>query len=167
MHTPKWSLTPSSRSCKPSWPPITRTSRGYRVPAVAAAAASGGRQRLRGGACAACPQPSRKGEQGGKEEGQGGPNLMQIKLVCLNLNRRDTWQQPGPAYRPASRANQKAEPKGYISICTPFNNVCTFHEMYVALCTQNISCTYLDIQVCKQEIGNRHVCTCMYMYVHV
>jgi hypothetical protein len=43
--------------------------------------------------------------------------LMLIKLVCLNLNRCDTWQQPDPAYRPASRANKKAAPKG-IHQCT-------------------------------------------------
>jgi hypothetical protein len=35
--------------------------------------------------------------------------LMLIKLVCLNLNRCDTWQQPDP--------NQKAAPKG-IHQCT-------------------------------------------------
>jgi hypothetical protein len=37
--------------------------------------------------------------------------LMLIKLVCLNLKRCDTWQQPDPAYRPASRANKKAADK--------------------------------------------------------
>ncbi len=31
---------------------------------------------------------------------------MLIKLVCLNLNRRDTRQQPVLAYRPAGRANK-------------------------------------------------------------
>ena len=35
--------------------------------------------------------------------------------------------------------------------------------MYVAICTKNISSTYLDIHVCKQEIDNINVCTCMYM----
>jgi hypothetical protein len=97
--------------------------------------------------------------------------LLSIKLVCLNLNRRDTRQQPDsdPAYRQASRANKKAGPKGYISVHTLFNNVCTLYVIYVAICTQNISCTYvyIMIRVCKQEIGNlnRHhdVCTCMYM----
>ncbi len=67
------------------------------------------------------------------------------------------------AYRPASRANKKTEPNRYISVHTLFNNVCTFHEIYVAICTQHISCIYLDIHVCKQEIGKRHWCTCMYM----
>ncbi len=33
MYTPKWSPTPSSCSCKPSWPPITRTSMGAPRPA--------------------------------------------------------------------------------------------------------------------------------------
>ncbi len=50
------------------------------------------------------------------------------KLVCLNLNRSNTWQQPDPAYRPASRAKKKAGPKGYISVHTLFNNVCTLYE---------------------------------------
>ncbi len=36
---------------------------------------------------------------------------MPIKLVCLNLNRHDTRQQPVPAYRPASRVNKKAAAK--------------------------------------------------------
>jgi hypothetical protein len=29
--------------------------------------------------------------------------LMPIKLVCLNLNRRDTWQQPDPASASGTR----------------------------------------------------------------
>jgi hypothetical protein len=45
--------------------------------------------------------------------------------------------------------NQKAETKRIISVLTQFNDVCTFHEMYVAICTLKISCTYLDIHVCK------------------
>ncbi len=40
---------------------------------------------------------------------------------------------------PASLVNQKLQPKGYISVRTQFNNVCTFYEMYVAICTQSIS----------------------------
>ena len=36
---------------------------------------------------------------------------MPIKIVCLNLFRRDILQQPVTAYRPASRAIQKAETK--------------------------------------------------------
>ena len=36
---------------------------------------------------------------------------MPIKIVCLNLNRSDTRQQPVPAYRPAGRANRKAAAK--------------------------------------------------------
>ena len=28
-------------------------------------------------------------------------------------------------------------------VCTQFNNVCTIHEMYVAICTLNISYTNL------------------------
>ncbi len=63
-----------------------------------------------------------------------------------------------PTGQPAGHINE-LNLKGYISVHTPFNYVCTFHEMHVAICTQHISCTYLDIHVCKQEIGNRHVCT--------
>ncbi len=70
------------------------------------------------------------------------------------------WQQPDPAYRPAIK---KLNLKGYISVHTPFNNVCTFPEMNVAIFTQHISCTYLDKHVCKEEIGNKHACTLMYM----
>jgi hypothetical protein len=62
---------------------------------------------------------------------------MLIKLVCLNLNRHDTLQQPVPAYKPASLANEKLQPKGYISVHTQFNNVCTFYEMYVGMSWPN------------------------------
>ncbi len=89
--------------------------------------------------------------------------LMLIKLVCLNLSGRDTWQQPDPAYRPASRANKRAEPKGYISVLSLFNDICTFHDIYVAICTQSIGSTYLDIHVCDKEKGKRHVSFCMYI----
>jgi hypothetical protein len=59
----------------------------------------------------------------------------------LNLNRHDTrWQQPVPAYRPASLANQAAEKKN-IGVRTQFNNVSTFYKMYVAFCTVNVSYT--------------------------
>ena len=44
--------------------------------------------------------------------------LMLIKLLYLNLNGRNTRQQPVPAYRPASRANQKAAAKRMIYQCT-------------------------------------------------
>ncbi len=37
--------------------------------------------------------------------------MISIKLVCFNFNRRDTWQQPDPAYRPASMANKKLDQK--------------------------------------------------------
>ena len=97
---------------------------------------------------------------------------MPIKLVCLNLNRRETRQQPVPAYRPASRANKKAAAKRiYSSVRTQFNDVCTVHEMHVAICTQNISNTKLE------DTGLYIVCTCLYdskrvylwiyMYIHV
>ncbi len=66
---------------------------------------------------------------------------MLIKLVCLNLNRRDTRQQPVPAYSPANRADRKAASKRiyhcvyrvqqcvYISwnVCS---HLCTEHELH-------------------------------------
>ncbi len=73
---------------------------------------------------------------------------MPIKLVCLNLNRRDTRQQPVPAYI------KKLDPKGYINVRALFSDVFTFHEMYVAISTLNLSYTTLNIQVCT-------------LYVHV
>ncbi len=54
---------------------------------------------------------ARLGRQEGVVERLQGPGLMPIKLVCLNLNSRDTRQQPVPASRPASQANQKAGSK--------------------------------------------------------
>ncbi len=38
--------------------------------------------------------------------------LMQIELVCLNLNRSDTWQQPDPAYLAAARPCLQASQQG-------------------------------------------------------
>ena len=89
---------------------------------------------------------------------------MPIKLVSLNLIRHDTRQQPAPACRPASRANQKLHPKGYINVRTRFSSVCTFHEMYVAICTLNIACINMYIHVCTLYV---HVCTMQNMYVNV
>jgi hypothetical protein len=94
--------------------------------------------------------------------------LMLIKLVCLNLNRCDTWQQPDPAYRPASRADKNQKD---ISVHTLFNNVCTFHEMYTAICTQNINyknlaCTGLYM-VCTCLYKLKHVYSCINMYIQV
>ena len=97
---------------------------------------------------------------------------MPIKLVCLNLNRHETRQQPVPAYRPASRTNQKAAAKGiYSSVRTQFNHVCTFHEMYVAICTLNISYTklaYTGLYIeCTCLYDSKRVYLCIYMYIHV
>ena len=89
---------------------------------------------------------------------------MPIKLVSLNLNRHDTRQQPVPAYsdRPASQKNKKAAAKRmYSSVRTQFNDVCTVHEMYVAICTRNIRYTKLAYT------GLYIVCTCLYDSKHV
>jgi hypothetical protein len=46
---------------------------------------------------------------------------------------------------------KKLHPKGYIIVCTRSSNVCTFHEMYVAICALNKSYTALNMQVCKKQ----------------
>jgi hypothetical protein len=60
-----------------------------------------GRRQRRGGACSSCTCTGRQGHGVLRRRLL---RLMLIELVCLNLNRCDTWQQPDPAYRPASRA---------------------------------------------------------------
>jgi hypothetical protein len=50
-----------------------------------------------------------------------GLRLIPIKLVCLNLIRHDTGQQPVPAYRPANQANKKAA-----ASCTYQVQQCTY-----------------------------------------
>ncbi len=90
----------------------------------------------------------------------------------MNLNRRDARQQPAPAaYRPACRTNQKLQPNGYISVRTMFNDVCTIHEMYVAICTRYISYTNLAYTclytVCTCLYDSKRVCKCINMYIHV
>jgi hypothetical protein len=138
-------------------------------PDAGAAAASGcGRSsRIRRGGASTGPQPR---GQVRETEADGWwwywkdcqvHRLMPIKLICLNLNRHlnlnkhwhasDTrWQQPVPAYRPASLANKKLQPKGYmytVQRCTymvqrtRFNGFCSFYKMYVAFCTFNIRYT--------------------------
>ena len=99
---------------------------------------------------------------------------MPIKLVSLNLNRHDTRQQPAPAYRPASRANQKAASKRTYQCTYTFQqclyiswNVCshlyTEHGLHN---TQYTSSTDLYI-VCTCLYNSKHVQNCMNMYVHV
>ncbi len=46
-------------------------------------------------------------------------------------------------YKPhrGSKCQCKLQLKGYNSVSTQFNNVCTIHEMYIAICTQNTSYT--------------------------
>jgi hypothetical protein len=75
------------------------------------------------------------------------PRLMLIKLVCLNLNRRhghqadsDSEASHGPRAMPtgdwpAAGRKKKLQPIGYINVRTLFSNVCTFHEVYIAVCT--------------------------------
>ena len=119
---------------------------------------------------------------------------MLIKQVCLNLNRLDTWQQPVPAYRPASRVNQKAETKRvqqctytaqgclYIS-CNVCSHLYTVHQQYRSWHTcyvhvykmQNViilvqTCTYTS-ERCTYMFIPPNISTCMYhvhtLYVHV
>ncbi len=98
---------------------------------------------------------------------------MPSKLVCLNLNRLQAAANPSlQASLPAWRI-KKLQPKGYIIVRTQFNNVCTFHELYVNICTRNpgiyytnLSCTGLYI-VCTCLYDSKHVYTCIYMYRHV
>ncbi len=94
-----------------------------------------------------------------------GLRLIPIKLVCLNLIRHDTRQQPVPACRPANRANKKLHPvrtrfsnvrTRFSSVRTRFSNVCTFHEMYEASCALNMSSITINI----------HVCT-LYLHVYI
>ncbi len=67
-----------------------------------------GRLLRRGGLQLLHLPPALSGRQGHWVLGRRLLRLMLIKVVCLNLNRCDTWQQPDPAYRPASWANKKA-----------------------------------------------------------
>ncbi len=74
-----------------------------------------------------------------------------------------------PTGQPAVQ-NKKLKSKGYINVCTQFNDVFAFLEMYVAICTRS---TYLDmVQACMYIIRFRHVCTlfrrvctCLYKYI--
>ena len=103
---------------------------------------------------------------------------MPIKLVCLNLNRCDTRQQPVPANRPASRANQKAAAER-IYQCTYtvercmytvhrclYNswNVCS--HLYTEHCLHKHVYTCLYI-VCTCLYDAKLVCKCINMYIHV
>ncbi len=73
--------------------------------AAAAAAAPAGRE----APAPVAPSPSPAGKRTGRAASS--KKAKPIKLVGLNLNRCDTWQQPVPAYWPVSRAKQKAETK--------------------------------------------------------
>ncbi len=67
-----------------------------------------------------------------------------------------------PTGQPAGQI-KKLHLRGYISVRTTFSSVCTFDKLYVTICTLNISCSYFDIHACKHKLGNRHVCTCLYI----
>ena len=72
--------------------------------------------------------------------------------------------QSQPTGQPAGRI-KKQQPKGwYINVRTRFSNVCTFHEMSVAVCTLNISYIALDIQVCTLNV---HVYMIQNLYIIV
>ena len=192
MYTPKWSLTTSSRSYKPSWQPITRTSRGVRTTAVATRPGSSNAdsrtkrttpatrartQRWTPPAAGRLLQllhrpPALSGRRGHGLLRRRLLRLMLIKLLYLNLNGRDTRQQPVPAYRPASRANQKAAAKRMIYQCTyPVQqclyiswNVCsrlyTEHKLHSTWYTGlYIECTCLH--------DSKLVYNSMNMYIHV
>jgi hypothetical protein len=65
---------------------------------------------------------------------------------------------------------KKLQPKGYITVLTLFNDVCTIHEMYVAICTRNISYTNLAYTCCTLYVHvymTQNVCKCINMYIHV
>ena len=97
-------------------------------------------------------------------------------------NKFDTWTwigvpvTPGssqpqlPTGQPAGRI-KKLQPNGYISVRTLFNDVCTIHEMYVAICTRYISYTNLPYTclytVCTCLYDSKYVCKCINMYIHV
>ncbi len=52
----------------------------------------------------------------------------------------------------------------YDVVRTRFSNVCTFHEMYVAICTLSMSYTALNIHVCTFYV---HVYVIQSLYVTV
>jgi hypothetical protein len=73
--------------------------------------------------------PEERGRQGAgfQKRCWQGLRLIPIKLVCLNLIRHDTGQQPVPAYRPAYRANKKAASCMYpVQQCTYTVQQCTY-----------------------------------------
>ncbi len=78
--------------------------------------------------------------------------------------------QSQPTGQPAWQI-KKLQPKGYISVRTQFNDVCTFYEMYVADCTLNISYTnpwYTGLYiVCTCLYDSKRVYKCIYMYIHL
>ncbi len=101
-------MTPATRARTQRTPPLRRRSGPPRRNASAGAAGAGSGWEE---PAAPAPAPSPVGKAGTLGARKKLLRLMLIKLVCLNLNRCDTWQQPDPAYRPASRANKKAAPR--------------------------------------------------------
>ena len=96
---------------------------------------------------------------------------MLIEIVCLNLNRRDTLQQPVATYRPASRANQKAETKR-IHQCTYTVQQCLYisgnehSHLYTAHQLYRTACTSLYM-VCTCLWNSKLVYNCINVYIHV
>ncbi len=95
---------------------------------------------------------------------------MPIKLVCLNLNRHDTWQQPVPAYKPAILANQKAAVKRIyqytylVQRCLYILwNVCSLlyikHQLHRPLIYRFVHCS-----TCWYD--SKRVYKCIYMYIY-
>ena len=117
------------------------------------------------------PSPAARGG-GGKGRAGGGAKKASGKASgqCRLNWWAWTWlgmtpgsSQSQPAGQPDWRI-KKLHPKGYINVRTCFNNVCTFHEMYVAICTLNMSYTTLHIQGCTLYV---HVYMIQNMYIIV
>ncbi len=96
---------------------------------------------------------------------------MLIEIVCMNLNRRDTLQQPVATYRPACRANQKAETKR-IHQCTYTVQQCLYisgneqSHLYTAHQLYRPACTSLYM-VCTCLWNSKLVHKCTNVYIHV
>ncbi len=101
-----------------------------------------------GSSTTSSPAPSPGGKGTASKRGAGGGRKNARLQGRCRLNKCAwTWigatpgsSQSQPTGQPAGQI-KKLQPKGYNSVSTHFNYVCTFHEMYVAICTLNISYT--------------------------
>ncbi len=124
---------------------------------------------IRRGGTSTGPQPWGQ-EPGRGQQGAGGSRPKADKLVCsnlnrhLNLNRHDTrWQQPIPAYRPASLANQKAAAKR-IYQCTYTAQQCLYKVQWCLYILRYVcSLLYTLHQLHKPLIYS--FVHCMYMFI--